>query len=292
MKKLIIAFFITASSVVGAADLTYYQLSSRTEPTVLIQDAWIDSLESKGISVTAKRGMGCGGMTAYQADPAAKLVYFSGGRYWLSLQKNEKACVIDLDSIEWVATVSDPYLMCSLADSAIQDSNSFRQKKQLTIGSTGAAPFSSWISDYNRKNHTTHKSISFGNSTEAAMALLAKDIQVAVLQAIAAKKHISSGKIKCFASTATASALANFSSLHPTGDKVINEYTSTFALGAVGLSHDMLSRVRQAISNTSVDVSTTGFEIRYVTTDKEQQDGKKMIKSLITDVLQITKTSR
>lgn len=292
MKKLIIAFFITASSVVGAADLTYYQLSSRTEPTVPIQDAWIESLESKGISVTAKRGMGCGGMTAYQADPAAKLVYFSGGRYWLSLQKNEKACVIDLDSIEWVATVSDPYLMCSLADSEIQNSNSFRQKKQLTIGSTGAAPFSSWISDYNRKNHTTHKSISFGNSTESAMALLAKDIQVAVLQAIAAKKHISSGKIKCFASTATSSDLTNFSSLHPTGDKVINEYTSTFALGAVGLSQDMLSRVRQAISSTSVDVSTTGFEIRYVTTDKEQQDGKKMIKSLITDVLQITKTSR
>jgi hypothetical protein len=50
--------------------------------------------------------------------------------------------------------------------------------------------------------------------------------------------------------------------------------------------------VRQAISSTSVDVSTTGFKIRYITTDKEQQDGKKMIKSLITDVLQITKTSR
>jgi tripartite-type tricarboxylate transporter receptor subunit TctC len=292
MKKLIIAFFITASSVVGAADLTYYQLSSRTEPTVQIQDAWLNSLESSGISVTAKRGMGCGGMTAYQADPAAKLVYFSGGRYWLSLQKNETACVIDLDSIEWVATVSDPYLMCSLADSPIQNSDSFKQKKQLTIGSTGAAPFGSWVSDYNRKNHTTHKSISFGNSTEAAISLLAKDIQVAVLQAFAAKKHISSGKIKCFASTASSSDMENFSSLHPTGNKVINEYTSTFALGAVGLSHNMLSRVRQSISSTSVDVSTTGFKIRYITTDKEQQDGKLMIKSLITDVLQITKTSK
>lgn len=292
MKKLIIAFTIAAASSVNAADLTYYQLSSRTEPTVPIQDAWIASMESNGISVTAKRGMGCGGMSAYQSDTGAKLVYFSGGRYWFSLQKNESACVIDLDSIKWVATVSDPYLLCSRTDSKINNKDSFLKQKQLTIGSTGAAPFSSWIADYNRKNNTAHKSISFGNSTEAALALMANDVQLAILQAFAAKKHMANGKITCFASTATSSELDNFSKLHPTGDKVINEYTSTFALGAVGLSRDLLSRVRRSISSTSIDASTTGFEIRYVTTNKEQEASKKMIKSLISDVLQITKTNK
>lgn len=292
MKKLISAFIITAASTVGAADLTYYQLSSRTEPTVPIQDIWISSMESNGISITAKRGMGCGGMSAYQANPGAKLVYFSGGRYWFSLQKNESACVIDLDSIKWVATVSDPYLLCSRVDSQVKDKNSFLKQKRLTIGSTGAAPFGSWITDYNQKNNTDHKFISFGNSTEAALALMANDVQLAILQSFAAKKHISSGKITCFASTATSSELDNFSKLHPTGDTVINEYTSTFALGAVGLSHELLSRVRKSISSASIDVSTTGFEIGYVTNDKEQEESKKMIKSLISDVLQITKTNR
>jgi len=250
MKKFIIALFALISFPALAAQekFTYYMMTTSNSPSIKITEPLITKLKET-YDIDWKQNVGCAAKTQVDRDPNPIFVELVTGQYWMSLFENNTNCIIDMSKIKWVLLAETAYKVCVKNDSPV---NNWEQLTKLTdtkFGYTSGTIGKPLIESLGKDNNATFRPVMLTNSNAALTALLAKDIDVAFLNVLAADPQEAQGNIKCVATTEknNEKSLSKFS---PKTNKLMTEWSLTYAVGLKNVNDQQYTKIVNELKNT------------------------------------------
>jgi hypothetical protein len=290
MKNLLIlvAMLFAATTVYASGTVRYYSLTSPNTPHLPLMQQWTNSMKNH-MDVDFRPGLGCAGISSYARDQNTKIVEFSTGPAWQSLQTGRGECVVDTENLHFISVLVYAYDICVPVNSNINSINDVLKGKNFTMAHSDRTAMPYWARDFSKKYNVNVKPIVYQNSGAAMAGMLAGDTDMSFVASLVAHRAVVNNQAKCFATTDT-SAPNSLSKLTPLVAPELNEHSNLIALAAAGASSAQLAIISDAV-NANTKELPAGVTIIVANTPGDQKKIADFMKQQIFGLLEFTKDS-
>lgn len=249
MKKFISVLCLMLSTSVASAQekFTYYMMSTSNSPMIKITEPLVTKLRET-YEIDWKQNVGCSVKTQVDKETKPIFVELVTGQYWMSLYEGNNNCTIDLTKIRWVMFTDTAYKLCVKADSPVNNWQDLAATKEAKIAYTTGTVGKPLLESLNKDLGTTYKPVLLTNSNAALTALLAKDIDAALLNVLAADPQLSQGNIKCVATTERDKP-TSLRKISPKSNPLLTEFQLGYALGVKNITDEQFNKISSEVKN-------------------------------------------
>lgn len=259
MRRIIavmIALFSSLSLSHAKDKFTYYMMTTSNSPSIKITEPLITRLR-ESYDIDWKQNVGCAAKTSVDKESQPIFVELVTGQYWMSLYEKNTNCIIDMSKIRWIMVVDTAYKICVKADSTVQSWKDLVEKKDQRFAYTTGTVGKPLIESINRDLSTDFRPVILTNSNAALTALLARDIEVAFLNVLAADPQVSQGNIRCLATTEK-NKENSLSQLSLKTNKLLSEFVLGYAIGVKNVTEEQFSNISREMRSLLPSVTMPG----------------------------------
>jgi tripartite-type tricarboxylate transporter receptor subunit TctC len=242
MKTLIFTFLLLFNTGLAAQEkFTYYMMTTSNSPSMKITEPLVNKLREI-YEIDWKQNVGCAVKSQVDKETRPIFVELVTGQYWMSLYEKNNNCIIDMSKIRWIMLVDTTYKVCVKVDSNITDWNDLLKTNDARFAYTTGTVGKPLLESLNKDLNAAFRPVILTNSNAALTALLAKDVDVAFLNVLAADTQISQGNIRCIATTEKDKE-NSLSTLSPKTNKLLTNFALGYAIGVKNVTDDQFKKI-------------------------------------------------
>lgn len=242
MKKFITVCLMLASTELAAQEkFTYYMMTTSNSPSIKITEPLVTKLK-EAYEIDWKQNVGCAVKSQVDKETRPIFVELVTGQYWMSLYENNHNCTIDMSKIRWIMLVDTNYKVCVKADSNIRTWQDLSKATDVRFAYTTGTIGKPLIESLNKDQGSSFRPVLLTNSNAALTALLAKDVDVAFLNVIAADPQLDQSNIRCIATTEK-NKETSLAALSPKTNKLLTEFALGYAVGVKNVSDAQFDKI-------------------------------------------------
>ena len=151
-----------------------------------------------------------------------------------------------MSKIRWIMLVDTNYKVCVKADSNIRTWQDLSKATDVRFAYTTGTIGKPLIESLNKDQGSSFRSVLLTNSNAALTALLAKDVDVAFLNVIAADPQLDQGNIRCIATTEK-NKESSLAALSPKTNKLLTEFALGYAVGVKNVSDVQFDKITKEL---------------------------------------------
>jgi tripartite-type tricarboxylate transporter receptor subunit TctC len=288
MKRTILALLgLVAATTAKAEELTYYMMTTANSPLMKITEPMITKLR-ENYTIDWKQNAGCAVRNQVNKETKPIFVELVTGQMWMSLQDGNNNCVIELDKIRWVMITDTAYKLCVKADNTVQNFNDLVAAKNAKFGYATGTIGKPLIEGLNKDIGSSWSPIILTNSNSLLTALMAKDVDAAMLNIVTADAQVAAGNLRCVATTQRDQE-TSLSKLSPKTNKILTEWTLSFALGLKNVNDQQYAKISENIKATLPKVEMPKNVIVTSIIDTKEEILKKKVEDATINLYAITK---
>lgn len=249
MKKIFITLsaMILSLATAHAESFTYYMMTTANSPSIKITEPLINKLR-ESYTIDWKQNAGCAVKTQVERETNPIFVELVTGQMWMSLNEKNTNCVIDISKIRWVMVTETAYKFCVRADSTIKTFKDLVDLKDARVAYATGTVGKPLIESLNKDLNASWRSILLTNSNAMLTALMAKDIDAAMLNIVASDPQESSNNIRCLATTEVGKE-NSLSKISPKTNPLLSKWALGYAVGLKNVSDQQYLKISNELKS-------------------------------------------
>lgn len=262
---------LSVSAIVAARaeTITFYHMFSKNTPSLPQTKILVESFE-KNYKIDFTQGQGCAVKDRFNKENGPALVEMVTGRYWFSLQQKDGLCDIDIKPVRWLGYQKYYYNICVRSDSGIANIKDLLQSNKIINGSFASGSHGGHLfNEINKSYGTKIKSIEYKNSGAAALALVSKDVELAVILDFVADKQEKMGNMRCLVKGQPGQDLSGSKTL-PKLPTVMTEAPNIFGLGVKNVTDQQYLQLLLASQNAKKNLDDKIPAHKFVAVDDKK----------------------
>lgn len=289
MKKFIttVFFLLTTSFATAQEKFTYYMMTTSNSPMMRISEPLVTKLRET-YDIDWKQNVGCSVKNQVDKETKPIFVELVTGQYWMSLYEGNNNCTINMTNMRWILFTDTAYKICVKADSTVNSWKDLSEFKEAKVAYTTGTVGKPLIESLNKNLGTTFKPVLLTNSNAALTSLLAKDIDAAFLNVLAADPQLLQGNIKCIATTEK-NKNNSLSKISPKSNPLLTEFQLGYALGVKNVTEEQYQKISAEIKNVLPSIKIPENVSVYSLRDLTERDLQGKVNDATINLYEATK---